>query len=524
MKSLPIGVQTFRSFVEGNYIYVDKTRHIYNLLQPYQGVYFLSRPRRFGKSLLLSTIEEIFVGNKELFKDLWIYNSDYQWNKYPVIRLDFSKQKAEAPEQLKDFLMNQLGYIANQHNIQVNSKTYYEQFDELIKTLSRKEKVVILIDEYDKPIIDWLDDLELAKKMRVVMKGFFSILKGNAENIRFLLLTGVSKFSKAGVFSDLNHLNDITYDEKYSSMLGITEDELKIFFNEYILDFSNKQNISYENLLEKIRYWYNGYKFSGQGISVYNPFSTLLLFQKQTFRNHWFETGTPTFLLKLMIAQDYPIANFPVKVDEIQISSYDIERMNILPILLQTGYLTIKEYDEERMIYTLDYPNFEVKRAYLTYFFEMYSNRSISEPVIYDILDSLRLNDLDRLFSVLKSYLAGIPYDIQIDLEKYYQTIFFIIFTLLGLKVFVEVKTNIGRIDLVIEDNSIFIFEFKFVASSPDTKNSAQTMQASVARQAIEQIKSKKYPEKYLNKGKPIYLIGAEFKDKNIGEYLVEMI
>jgi Predicted AAA-ATPase/PD-(D/E)XK nuclease superfamily len=497
MKSLPIGIQTFRSFVEGNYIYVDKTKYLYNLIQSYQGIYFLSRPRRFGKSLLLSTLEEIFLGNKELFENLWIHSSDYNWKPHPVIRLDFSKQKAETPEQLKTFLIDELNLIAQKYNI----------------TLMRT-------DEYDKPIIDWLEEPELAAKMRSVLKGFFSILKGNDAHIRFLLLTGVSKFSKAGVFSDLNHLKDITMHNEYSSMLGITEDELKFCFKEHILDFANKKNISTESLLEKIRFWYNGYNFSSQGISVYNPFSTLLLFDCKEFKNHWFETGTPTFLIKLMLNKKYDILEIPAEVDELQFSSYEIETMKVLPLLFQTGYLTIKKCNLERMIYTLDYPNFEVKRAFLTFFTESFAERELSETMLYRLIDNLRENKIDESISVLRSFFAGVKYDIQIAQEKYYQTIFYVIFTLLGLKIETEVQTNLGRLDAVIDDKSIFIFEFKFLDSA--SKDNTIIPQLSFAQQALDQIKSKRYYEKYLHNGKEIYLIGVAFAERNIGEYLIE--
>ena len=387
MKSLPIGIQTFRSFVEGNYIYVDKTKHLYNLIQNYSGIYFLSRPRGFGKSLLLSTLEEIFLGNKELFQNLWIQYSDYTWKPHPVIRLDFSKQKAESPEQLKAFLIGELELIAQKYNITLTKTEYFSQFQELVLKLSQTEKVVILIDEYDKPIIDWLEEPELAGKMRSVLKGFFSILKGNDAFIRFLLLTGVSKFSKAGVFSDLNHLRDITLSNEFSSMLGITETELKKFFPEYISDFMQKDKISYDALIDKIRFWYNGYRFSAEGESVYNPFSTLLLFQEKTFRNHWFETGTPTFLIKLMIDSNYDVMSIPMQIEEILFSTYEIEDLSPTPLLLQTGYLTIKGYDADRMLYTLDYPNFEVKRAFLSFFAKRFRKKELSESVLYNIIE-----------------------------------------------------------------------------------------------------------------------------------------
>ena len=507
MKPLPIGIQTFRDLIEGNYLYIDKTRNIYELIKNTKGAYFLSRPRRFGKSLTLSTLEEIFLGNKELFQGLWIYNSQYKWKKHSVIRLDFSKQKTNEPEVLKGFINNQLDYIAEAHSIQLSKKEYFERFEELIMKLGATEKVVILIDEYDKPIIDHLEDTELALQMREVMKGFFTVLKGNDEYIRFLLLTGVSKFSKAGVFSNLNHLIDITLDDAYSTLVGITEEELKKEFSTYISDLAIKENKTDEETLNTIRAWYNGYRFSPEGISVYNPFSTLLLFEKRRFEHHWFETGTPEFLVKLILKNNYDIIDIPFKTDALNFSSYEVDDLSLTPLLVQTGYLTIKGFDAEDRIYTLDYPNFEVKKAFLTYFIHKFRKKELSGSLILKLTDSIQEDDLERSIQILREMFAGIEYDLHIPQEKYYQTLFYLTFTLLGFKIRTEVKTNLGRVDAVVESNSIYIFEFKLSGTKEE---------------ALAQIKTKKYYEKYLNKGKDIYLVGVEFKDRNIGEYILE--
>lgn len=507
MKPLPIGIQTFKTIIEGNYVYIDKTKSIYNLVQNQSGIYFLSRPRRFGKSLLLSVLEEVFLGNKELFRGLWIYTAEFDWKNHAVIRFDFSKQKAKEPQALIRFIKNELEIIAARYKVTLRETDYYTQFQELILKLSEKEKVVILIDEYDKPIIDHLENTELAKEMREVMKGFFTILKGNDAYIRFLLLTGVSKFSKAGVFSNLNQLNDITLRDNYSDLLGITEEELKECFSEYIKEFAAKEKLSEEALLEKIRYWYNGYRFSPEGKSVYNPFSTLLLFESKRFQHHWFETGTPEFLVKLILEKEYDILEIPLHVDELSFSSYEVDDLSLTPLLLQTGYLTIKDFNADRMLYTLDYPNFEVKRAFLTYFTRKLQKKDFSESILYSIIDALYENDIETCLMHMRKIFTSIDYDLQIPLEKYYQTIFYLIFTMLGLKTTAEVKTNLGRIDAVIESKSIYIFEFKMNGSKEE---------------ALKQIKDKKYYEKYLDRKIPIYLIGAEFKERNIGEYIVE--
>ncbi|MCP5513344.1 MAG: ATP-binding protein [Leptospiraceae bacterium] len=507
MQPLPIGIQTFRKLREGGYLYIDKTQNIYNLVQHPSGTYFLSRPRRFGKSLLLSTLEEIFLGNKELFKGLWIENADFAWKKHPVVRLDFSKQKAKDTEALIRFIISELNTIAQKYNVHLEEKDYYSQFQELISKLSVQEKVVILIDEYDKPIIDHLENTEKAVEMREVMKGFFTVLKGNDAHIRFLLLTGVSKFSKAGVFSHLNHLEDLTLDNKYSDLLGITQEELTDCFSDYLDEFSKLAKLNRDALLSKIRHWYNGYCFSKYGTPVYNPFSTLLLFSKNDFQYHWFETGTPSFLIKQIIKQNYDIITIPMQVDELAFSSYEVDDLQLTPLLLQTGYLTIKDYNDEFMTYTLDYPNFEVKQAFLNYILKKLETNQVSNTHIFKLIKAFKENDLENAFDYLREIFANIDYDIQIHQEKYYQTIFYLIFTLIGLKIKAEVKTNKGRIDAVIEDQSIYLFEFKLNGTKEE---------------ALEQIKSKKYYERYLNQGKLIYLIGAEFKDKNLGEYIVE--
>ncbi|MCX7997913.1 MAG: AAA family ATPase [Leptospiraceae bacterium] len=328
MQPLPIGIQTFSKIVKENFLYVDKTKQIYKLIEK-SGAYFLARPRRFGKSLTLSVLDEIFSANKELFQGLWIYNSTWEWKKYPVLRFDFSKQKAKTTEELVRFILGELNFNAQRHNIQLTSIEYFAQFEELIKKASQSEQVVILIDEYDKPIIDYLEETEKAKEMREVMKGFFTVLKGCDPYIRFLLLTGVSKFSKAGVFSNLNHLRDISLEDGFCDLLGITEEELELYFKDYIQALSEKEKTDYHTTLEKIRYWYNGYRFSAEGVSVYNPFSTLLLFAQKMFKHHWFETGTPEFLVKLILQNEYEITEIPFQTEELEFSSYEVEDLSI---------------------------------------------------------------------------------------------------------------------------------------------------------------------------------------------------
>jgi len=511
MKRLPVGMQTFRKLIDGNYLYVDKTEHIHRLIV--QGsVYFLSRPRRFGKSLLISTLNEIFEGEKELFKDLWIYKADYAWEKYPVVRIDFSRKKAENGKDLKGFILHQLANIADKYGISLKHDQYDEAFDELLTKLSEINKVVVLIDEYDKPIIDNIESKELAVEFREILKGFYTIIKACDEYIRFVLLTGVSKFSRAGVFSGLNNLEDISMDARYSSLLGITREEMEVSFKEYIDQFAESEGSSKSELIEKITYWYDGFCFSRSCEKVFNPFSVLLLFKKLSFGNYWFESATPSFLIKLIKGKGFDLNRLDrVKVGESAFSSYEIENLKVVPILFQTGYLTITGYDKERMEYTLAYPNFEVKNSMSECLTEAYSfvERELVHGYAWKLIDALRGHDFDAFFDTLRVFFAEIPYDIHIDREKYYQTVFYLIFLLIGLKVEAEVRTNKGRIDAVIIDKDVHIFEFKF---DGDKDN------------ALKQIRDKKYFEKYQGVGKEIYLFGVEFTDRNIGDWVIEKL
>ena len=342
MKRLPIGIQTFCDIVLNDYLYVDKTEKIFDLVNNPKGVYFLSRPRRFGKSLLISTLNEIFEGNKELFKGLWIYEADYAWEKHPVVRIDFSKSKARNSDELINYIVYQLDKTAQLYGITLEQTQYDIKFDELLTKLSGINKVVVLIDEYDKPIIDNIENKELAIELREILKGFYTIIKACDEYIRFVLLTGVSKFSKAGVFSGLNNLEDISMDARHSSLLGITRQEMEDSFKDHIDQFAESEGVSKAELIKKITYWYDGFCFSKSCEKVFNPFSALLLFKKLSFENYWFESATPSFLIKLIKEKELDLERLDgIKVDESAFSSYEIENLKAVPILFQTGYLTM---------------------------------------------------------------------------------------------------------------------------------------------------------------------------------------
>lgn len=507
-KQLPTYTSTFRDIIEGEYLYVDKTEYIYQIAANAKGAYFLSRPRRFGKSTLISTLEELFRGNRTLFKGLWIDSSDYQWESYPVIRLDFSQLRAKTAEELKQSIKRYIKRIAQEFNIDLPDGPYHAQFDDLIYELSSRgeKQVVILIDEYDKPLIDNLDELNKldnlkeAIEIRDTLKGFYAVIKAMDRYIRLAFITGISKFSKVGVFSDLNNLTDLTFNPVFATALGLTETELRQDLAEYISDFARRENITEDALLAQIQHWYDGFRFAPEAENVYNPFSTLLLFYHQRFSNYWFESGTPTFLIHLLQQRNYDVEQLnTLELNEMAFSTYEIERLAILPLLYQTGYLTIKEYDPKTQSYKLDYPNYEVENAFLVYLLDAFTNteQGLSWSHLGRLIATLNENNLDDFFKILRVLFANIDYDLQLNHEKYYQTIFYLIFSLIGLRIDAEVKTNDGRIDAVAElADHIYIFEFKLDRSADD---------------AIAQIQEHQYYEKYRLRGKPITCVGANF-------------
>jgi hypothetical protein len=503
-KSLPVGVQTFSTMIERNYLYIDKTRDIYNLITTGQ-VYFLSRPRRFGKTLLISTLAEIFAGHRELFEGLWIDGSDYAWEAHPVVRIDFSQVSVTIASELKDALTEYLDQIAAQHNIVLEGSTYYFRFSNLIQQLATQNTVVVLIDEYDKPLIDNVEDVAEARRIREVLKGFYTILKAMDEHLRFVLLTGVSKFSKVGVFSGLNNLKDITLDNRFATLLGVTEQEIDRDLGEYVQAFAQSEGMPVDKLRAEIRSWYDGFCFSKRCLPVYNPFSLLLLLDMQDFRNYWFETGTPTFLIKLIKEKGYNIQLMDnLLVDELAFSSYEVGDLGVIPLLFQTGYLTIKGYDPETRLYRLYYPNYEVENAFSKYLLSAFTpvKNGLVGSYLQQLAQAMRAQDWESFFETLQVFFADIPYDIQLSQEKYYQSIFYLIFKLIGLHIDAEVRTNRGRIDAVIEmDAGVFIFEFKLDGS---------------ADEALAQIKARGYAEKYATRD-DVTLIGVAFSTEARG-------
>ncbi len=501
----PIGIQTFSELRTEGYVYIDKTKYIYELLQG--KYYFFSRPRRFGKSLLISTLHDIFLGNKHLFSGLWIEDK-ITWEKYPIIHLSFGNTSFKDIG-LRKAIENRLEDVANEHGIIFQTSSIGDKFTELIKGLSIKKKVVILIDEYDKPIIEYLSKEEMPKALenRDILKEFYSVIKDLDAYIHFFFLTGVSKFSKVSIFSDLNNLHDITMHPNYSSLLGYTQAELEFYFKERLEEITHKNNISYPDLLYKIRQWYNGYAWLGTE-KVYNPFSILNFMSSADFQNYWFATGTPTFLTKLM-RENFNFNIEEITVDEGMLGNFRIENLNEITLLFQTGYLTIKEREDN--IYTLTYPNKEVKNALNNFLLQEFSyNLNVASPV-WNMNKDLKKKDIESVVGRLNTLFANIPYQIfEEKQESFYHAVIFLAFQLLGYYAQAEVSTSKGRIDTVVHhENTIFVMEFKVNDS---------------AENAIAQIKERKYHQKYLHQGKEVILLGFACQNKEIADWKMEIV
>ena len=505
-KKLPIGVQSFEKIRKEGYYYVDKTRFVKKLVDT-GNYFFLSRPRRFGKSLFLDTLRCAFEGRRELFEGLYL-ERNWDWTqKFPVIRFDFSEQKVRSADELEKFILNRIRENAQKFGVDINYKTYYEAFMELIRKVSEKHgKVVLLIDEYDKPILDNIENTELAKEMREVLKGFYQIIKPADPYLKFVFMTGVSKFSKVSLFSGLNNLNDITIDRDFNEICGYTQGEFEEVFADRIEEVVGERG---EDVVEKIKFWYNGYSWGGEE-KLYNPFDILLFLQKREFRPFWFETGTPEFLVKLLLDRKYYIPQIEhLRVGERLIESFDVERIEPETLLFQTGYLTIKRREIDEMTgvidYVLSYPNFEVKKALTDWILdelchapgEKYKNQRSLKEII-------ERNDFEGMRRLFERFFASIPYDWyrrnQIaGYEGYYASIFYAYFTSSGFDVRVEDTTSHGKIDMVVLYKSrVYIFEFKVIRDKRERGT------------ALAQIKQKKYWEKYTSQ--EVYLVGVEFE------------
>lgn len=449
---------------------------------------------------MVSTLEEIFLGHRELFANLWIDGSDYGWEAYPVIRIDFSRHQISTVSDLELRIKRHVQQIAKQYNVVVDDGPFDIQVEDLILKLATDRQVVILIDEYDKPIIDNISNLSEATRIRDTLRSFYGIIKSMDQYLRFVFITGISKFSKVGVFSEMNNLDDLTMDARFATALGITEEELRTNFTAHIELLSEKTELARDTLLEKIRQWYDGFCFVEGCASLYNPFSTLQLFIKQTFYGYWFESGTPSFLIRLLQERHYNLDQLDrLEVAATGFSTFELGKLEIIPLLFQTGYVTIKSYNPERRLYTLGYPNYEVESAFLANLLSAFNATptGLNEGYLWKLVDALKAQSMTEFFDTLTIFFADIPYDLHVAREKYYQTVFYLVFRMLGVLTEVEVETNVGRIDAVVTlTDQIYLFEFKLDKS---------------ADEALQQILDKQYADKYRLHGKSITLVGANF-------------
>lgn len=514
LKFLPLGIQTFAKLVTNDMLYVDKTRLIYELVTNPNGVFLMTRPRRFGKSLLVSTLEEIFRGNRALFNGLWIAESEYQWEEYPVIRLDLSAESVDSAEQLRAFLSRLLQEVAEDYGITLRDTPPSAQLRQLVRALARQNSVVILVDEYDKPILDHLtQDAVLAVQNE--LKGFYTTIKSLDRYLRFVFITGISKFSRVGIFSGLNNLRDISHEARFSTLLGITEQEIDRYLTEYVQQFAHQKGWATADLRMTLRHWYNGYCFSEDCERVYNPFSLLTALTKHQIAAYWFETGTPSFLINLIRAKQFdPIGLENLIVSQSAFNIFSVDRLEVVPLLFQAGYLTIDTHDAMLRSFKLAFPNNEVEQAFSLHLLEAFTSLSAvgTSNALHRLIQHLYAADIDQFFETLNLFFVQIPYDLHIKLERYYQSLFYLIFKLIGVHVTAEVKTHIGRIDAVVElPDTVYIFEFKLDGS---------------AETALQQIHDKQYADYYRPSTRMIYLIGAQFDSdkKQTTDWKVELL
>ena len=518
-RKLPIGVQSFEKLRRDGYLYIDKTSFLWQLVQV-SSPYFLSRPRRFGKSLFLSTLAAYFRGQKELFKGLAIEqleesekNDRAVWQEYPVLYLDFNAAKYETREDLEGLLHNQLCGWEELYGKKEFENAPAERFKGLIHRAYEKtgKQAVVLVDEYDKPLLETMsDNPELHETYRKILKGFYGVLKSCDQYLRFAFLTGVTKFSKVSIFSDLNNLRDISLEESYAGVCGITEAELKEYFQPEIQALGERQTLSYEETLAALKQHYDGYHFHPDMEGMYNPFSILNAFAKQELGSYWFSTGTPTFLVEYLKNAHYYIPDLEdnVQADEYGLTDYRADPVLPIPILFQAGYLTIKDYNKFSKLYRLGFPNDEVRYGFLDSLLPSYTPVKGYQTglAVWEFYEQIEAGDVEGFMEKMKGIISGIPYDTVTEKdialrEQNYQTAVYLVFALMNQFVHTEVHCATGRADCVVEmKDKIYLFEFKVAANGS-------------AEDAIKQIQEKGYADKYAGSGKKVIAIGSSFDE-----------
>lgn len=501
----PIGIQDFEKIRRGGYVYVDKTHLVYEMAQK-GGYYFLSRPRRFGKSLLVSTLEAYFSGKKDIFNGLAIADLEKKWAQYPVLRFDLTGQSYMKPSDLIDTLNAQLIGYENKYIISEKADTVASRFRILIETAFEKtgRQVVILIDEYDKPLVDNLGDETLTDDFRKQLQGFYSVMKAKDACIKFGFLTGVTKIGKLSVFSGLNNLKDISIDARYTDICGISEKDLKKYFSESVKELAQANDLTVKETYNQLAEMYDGYHFCEDSEGMYNPFSVLNTFDSLKFKEYWFETGTPSFLVQVMKDTDYDITRLSdEEIDAPSLMDVDMVYHNPIPLLYQSGYLTIKGFEPEFGMYHLGFPNREVKHGFLNFLVKYYtpSRTESGMMLVSKMLKDIRSGSAAGFMQKLEALFAKTSYQIQGDSEKDFQYAMYIILELMGEYVEVEKATSNGRIDVLLQTKEyIYIIEIKI----NDTVDAA-----------LQQIEEKAYARRFADDRRKLFKIGVRFSTEN---------
>ena len=514
-RKLPIGIQTFSDIRTQGYLYVDKTAYVWQIANTGKP-YFFSRPRRFGKSLLISTFESYFEGRKDLFEGLAIEKLEEKWDKHPVFHLDLNARKYERPEDLIAMLNQYLEKWEAKFGNEKKDRAPEERFEYIIQRACEQtgKGVVVLVDEYDKPLLQSLHDEELLEAYRRTLKAFYGVLKSADKYLRFVFLTGVTKFSQVSVFSDLNQLNDISLDYDSGTLCGITHEELVNNFSPEIEMLAKANGLSKDEAVEQMTQQYDGYHFHPNADGVYNPFSVLNAFYKKEFGNYWFQTGTPTFLVKSLQKADYDLRTLMdgVETPAINFTEYRAEANNPIPLIYQSGYLTIKEYDKEFKMYTLGFPNDEVRYGFLNFLVPFYTTVTDDKKSFFigKFVQELRNGETDAFMQRLEAFFADFPYELNDKTERHYQVVLYLIFKLMGQFTQAEVRSAKGRADAIVQTPKfVYVFEFKLNGT---------------AEEALQQINDKGYAVPFHSDNRQIVKVGVEFsaETRNVNRWLVE--
>lgn len=512
----PIGQQDFKDLRQGGAIYVDKTRFIEKIVKSKTKYYFLARPRRFGKSLFLSTLRYFFEGRRDLYRGLHVDSMDWDWQKYPVLHLDLNNSEYADPENLDSVISKNLRRWEKEYGVEVCDDAFPQRFETVIETIYEKtgRQVVILVDEYDKPLVKNFNEEDFDVFRRKLAE-LYANFKTCAEQIKLVFLTGVSRFSKLSVFSGLNNLNDITFDNEFADICGITEQEMYANFSEGIQALAEEKGISYEEACARLKKNYDGYRFAAKGSDIYNPWSLLNCLSKRDITNYWNMTGIPTLIAETLFGSKANLReSFNCVRTKKELVGLDLRNADPTALLYQTGYITVKDYDPEYEEFTLGIPNREVEEGLfdvlLPCYVEVEPSLGTSGNVVDSLVRSVRRGEPGKFMECLQAYFAGISYDLKVDAENNFQNAFYILVSLLGIYVDAEVRTSDGRIDIVMQTSRyVYIVELKYDSS---------------AREALDQINAKQYALPYASDPRRLFKIGANFssKSRRIQDWLVE--